>query len=83
MAELIAAATTPTTRREADRAELLARLGWARLPDRLTDLGPLERGLLLLALQESTEEEYPTELLESLTTIDDCLYYMTVKRGRA
>lgn len=62
--------------------ELLSRLGWSRLPTDLGELRPLERGMLMLALQEGSDEEYPIELFESLRTIDDCVYYANVKRGR-
>jgi hypothetical protein len=63
-------------------AELRACLGHRELPRDLDELGSLERAMVLLAMQESTAGEYPTELFDSLRTVDDCLYYIDVKRGQ-
>jgi hypothetical protein len=62
--------------------QLCRALGRTWLPEQLADLRPIELTVVLLAMEQSTVEEYPTELFDSLATIDDCLYYMTEKRGR-
>jgi hypothetical protein len=79
---LTATDTDTADQAESTRQELLARLGWAALPEQLAELRPLERAELMVTLQETSPEDYPTALLESLTTIDDCLHYMAVKRDR-
>jgi hypothetical protein len=63
-------------------AQLCRVLGRSCLPERLAELRPIELTMVFLTMERSTAEEYPTELFDSLASIDDCLYYMTVKRGR-
>lgn len=57
-------------------------LGRTELPDELSTLRPLEKAMFFHTLQDLSDEEYPTDLLETLRTFDDCYYFYSTKHGR-